>query len=91
MFKTQRFISMPNVYVLKENSYQFISYDWYLIDFKNVVHYKLESNIFYIKIKNPDYVDDYIEIKSDWSNNPILCLLMEIKLLRLMNYWHKDD
>jgi hypothetical protein len=84
----QRFISMPNVIVSNDSN---TIKDSYLIDMKYVVHFELTNNVFIIRIKDINYVDEYIELCSSWNKNSILCLLMEMKLVRLMNYWHRKD
>jgi len=81
----QRYISFSNV-TIDETKH----YDAFLVDMRRVYHYSINKGIIeLVLIDNDD--DEYITIKSDWSDSPILLLFMDIKLCRLMNHWHKKD
>jgi len=85
----KRFISLPNVSIQWYDNGKIDTYNYFQIDTKNITHYQLKDNIFEITLSDSD--GEYFVIKSDWNKHPILSILMEMKFLRIMNYWNKHN
>jgi len=85
----RQFICLPNVSIQWYDNGKIDTYNYFQINTKDIVHYHSKDDVFEITLSDND--GDYFVIKSDWSKHPILSALMEMKFLRIMNYWNRKE